>query len=165
MWERRERANAQHIYETVTWWWRRSAWLAGGGNKVATQNTCRVQQADADEHSRPHTTAYSWHLKKRKKKKKKKKKTKKEKKIHVIYSPSAYLLAMIPLRVLLLQYLHVRANAFSLYSAVGRGVYLCHARMRRSTIEVHPEFSEAPHLRSFILHPKTDFGKNQITSR
>ena len=28
---------------------------------------------------------------------------------------------------------------------------------RRSTIEVHPIFSEAPHLRSSIPRPKTDF--------
>ena len=32
-------------------------------------------------------------------------------------------------------------------------------------IEVHPKFSEAPHLRSSIPHPKTDFSKNQIASR
>ena len=37
--------------------------------------------------------------------------------------------------------------------------------MRRSTIEVHPTFSEAPHLRSSIPHPKTDFSKKQIASR
>ena len=36
---------------------------------------------------------------------------------------------------------------------------------RRSTTEVHPKFSEAPHLRSSIPHPKTDFSKNQIASR
>ena len=35
---------------------------------------------------------------------------------------------------------------------------------RRSTIEVHPNFSEAPHFRSSIPHPKTDFSKNQIAS-
>ena len=28
--------------------------------------------------------------------------------------------------------------------------------------EVHPNFSEAPHLRGSIPHPKTDFSKNQI---
>ena len=32
---------------------------------------------------------------------------------------------------------------------------------RRSTIEVHPPFSEAPHLRSPIPLPKTDFSKKQ----
>ena len=36
---------------------------------------------------------------------------------------------------------------------------------RRSTIEVHPEFSEAPHFRSSIPHPKTDCSKNQNASR
>ena len=36
---------------------------------------------------------------------------------------------------------------------------------RRSTIDVPPNFSEAPHLRSFIPHPKTDFSKNHIASR
>ena len=34
-----------------------------------------------------------------------------------------------------------------------------------STIEVHPNFSEAPHLRSSIPHPKTDLSKNQIAAR
>ena len=33
---------------------------------------------------------------------------------------------------------------------------------RRSTIEVHPKFSEAPHLRSSIPHPKTEFSKNEM---
>ena len=38
--------------------------------------------------------------------------------------------------------------------------------LRRSTIEVHPDFSEAPHLRSSIpLHLNTDFSKNQIAMR
>ena len=32
-------------------------------------------------------------------------------------------------------------------------------------IEVHPEISEAPDLRSSIPHPKTDFSDNQIASR
>ena len=32
--------------------------------------------------------------------------------------------------------------------------------MRRSTIEVHPIFSEAPHLRSSVSHAKTDFSTN-----
>ena len=32
-------------------------------------------------------------------------------------------------------------------------------------IEIPPRFSEAPHLRSSIPHPKTDFSKNQIASR
>ena len=36
---------------------------------------------------------------------------------------------------------------------------------RRCTIEAHPNFSEAPNFRSSILHPKTDFRKNQIASR
>ena len=31
-------------------------------------------------------------------------------------------------------------------------------------LEVHPEFSEAPHSRSPIPHPKPDFSKNQIES-
>ena len=39
------------------------------------------------------------------------------------------------------------------------------AHQRRSTIEAHSEFSEVPHLRSSIPHPKTDFSKNQIASR
>ena len=29
--------------------------------------------------------------------------------------------------------------------------------VRHSTIEVHPEVSEAPHLKSSLPHPKTDF--------
>ena len=36
--------------------------------------------------------------------------------------------------------------------------------LRRSTIEVHPNFSEAPLLKSFITHPKTCFSKIQIGS-
>ena len=36
---------------------------------------------------------------------------------------------------------------------------------RHSTIEVPPDFSEAPHSRSPIPHPKTDLSKNQIASR
>ena len=36
--------------------------------------------------------------------------------------------------------------------------------LRRSTIEVHPTFSEAPRVRSSIPHPRTDFSKNQIAS-
>ena len=36
--------------------------------------------------------------------------------------------------------------------------------LRRSTIEVHSTFSEAPHLRNSIPHPKTDFSKKQIAS-
>ena len=32
-------------------------------------------------------------------------------------------------------------------------------------VEVHTIVSEAPHLRSSIPHPKTDFSKNQIASR
>ena len=39
------------------------------------------------------------------------------------------------------------------------------APQRRSTIEVHPIFSEALHFRSSIPHLKTDFSKNQIASR
>ena len=31
--------------------------------------------------------------------------------------------------------------------------------LRRSTIDVHPNCFEAPHLRSSIPHPKTDFNK------
>ena len=34
--------------------------------------------------------------------------------------------------------------------------------VRRSTIEVQPYFSEAPHLRSSIPRPKIDFSKNQL---
>ena len=37
--------------------------------------------------------------------------------------------------------------------------------LRRSTIEVHPTFSEAPHLTSSIPHPKTEFSKSQNASR
>ena len=40
-----------------------------------------------------------------------------------------------------------------------------YAPRRRSTIEVHAEFSGAPHLRSSIPYPKTYFSKNQISSR
>ena len=36
---------------------------------------------------------------------------------------------------------------------------------RRSRINVHPNFSEAPYLRSSMPHPKPDFGKIQIASR
>ena len=36
---------------------------------------------------------------------------------------------------------------------------------RSTIIEVHPNFSEAPHLRSSIPPPKTDSSKNQIASR
>ena len=36
--------------------------------------------------------------------------------------------------------------------------------LRRSTIEVHPKFSEAPHLRSSVPHPKTDVSTNQNAS-
>ena len=39
------------------------------------------------------------------------------------------------------------------------------AYVRRSTIEIHPSFSEAPHLRSSVPYPITDFSKNQIASR
>ena len=38
-------------------------------------------------------------------------------------------------------------------------------QQERSTIEVHPKVSEAPHSRSSIPHPKTDFRKNRIASR
>ena len=37
--------------------------------------------------------------------------------------------------------------------------------MRQSTIEVHPNLSEAPHLGSSIPHPKPDFSENPIASR
>ena len=37
--------------------------------------------------------------------------------------------------------------------------------MRSSAIEVHPNISEASHLRSSIPQPKTDFRKNQIAPR
>ena len=36
---------------------------------------------------------------------------------------------------------------------------------RRSTIEVHLNFSKAPHLRSSVPLLKTDFSKNQVASR
>ena len=36
---------------------------------------------------------------------------------------------------------------------------------RRSTIEVHPKFSEAPHLRNSIPLPETDFCISQNASR
>ena len=36
---------------------------------------------------------------------------------------------------------------------------------RRPTIEVHPNFSESPPLRSSTPHPNTDLRKNQIASR
>ena len=39
------------------------------------------------------------------------------------------------------------------------------APKRRSTIEVHPSFSEAPHLRSSVPRPKTGSSKNQNASR
>ena len=39
------------------------------------------------------------------------------------------------------------------------------APKRRSTIEVHPSFSEAPHLWSSVPRPKTGFSKNQNASR
>ena len=38
-------------------------------------------------------------------------------------------------------------------------------RKGRSTIEVHPKYSEFTPLRSSIPHPKTDFSKNQNASR
>ena len=38
------------------------------------------------------------------------------------------------------------------------------AEEARSTIEVNPNFSEAPHLRSSTPHPKTDFGKKYNAS-
>ena len=41
---------------------------------------------------------------------------------------------------------------------------LVELQSRRSTIEVHPNFSEAPHLRSSLPHPKTDLTKNRIAS-
>ena len=37
--------------------------------------------------------------------------------------------------------------------------------LRRSTIEVHPNFSEAPHSRSSIPHAKTNLNENQNASR
>ena len=40
-----------------------------------------------------------------------------------------------------------------------------YAPLRRSTVEVHPETSEAPHLRSSIPRPGNDLSKNQIASR
>ena len=39
------------------------------------------------------------------------------------------------------------------------------AAERRSTIESHPDFPEAPHSKSSIPHSKTDFNKNEIASR
>ena len=44
-----------------------------------------------------------------------------------------------------------------------RGTALPSGTERRlSPIEVHPEFSEAPHLRSSIPHTKTDFSKIKL---
>ena len=43
--------------------------------------------------------------------------------------------------------------------------YIQPRKKRRSTIEVHPSFSKAPHFRSAIPHPKTDFRTNQNASR
>ena len=34
--------------------------------------------------------------------------------------------------------------------------------LRRPKIEVHPDFSEAPHIRSSIAHPKTDLAKIKL---
>ena len=39
------------------------------------------------------------------------------------------------------------------------------SQLRRSTIEVHPNFSEAPRLRRSIPQSKSDFSENQIASR
>ena len=39
------------------------------------------------------------------------------------------------------------------------------ARERRSTIEVHSNFSEASHLRSSITHPKTHLSEGRFASR
>lgn len=36
------------------------------------------------------------------------------------------------------------------------------AKVRRSTVEVQQNISDAPHLRSFPPHPRTDFSKNEI---
>lgn len=36
---------------------------------------------------------------------------------------------------------------------------------RSFTIEIHADFSEAPHLSSSIPQPKTDYSENQISSR
>ena len=36
---------------------------------------------------------------------------------------------------------------------------------RRSTIEVHPKFTENPHLRNSTPHPKTDASINEMESR
>ena len=38
-------------------------------------------------------------------------------------------------------------------------------KFTRSSVEVHPEFSEAPDLRSSLPNPKNDLSKNQIASR
>ena len=40
-------------------------------------------------------------------------------------------------------------------------LYLAQSEKRRSTIQVLPIFSKAPHLRSSIPQPETDFSKNQ----
>ena len=59
----------------------------------------------------------------------------------------------------------VRAAQGTDRGACGRGLYLI-LGWRRSTIEVSPRFSEAPHLRSSTPHhPKTDFSKKLIASR
>ena len=54
-----------------------------------------------------------------------------------------------------------RKNRLPLYRAQRRKRYRAQRRKRHSTIEVHPTLSEAPHLRSSIPHPNTDFRKNQ----
>ena len=51
------------------------------------------------------------------------------------------------------------------YASVGENLSRWKLPWRRATIEIHPSSSEAPQLRSFIPHSKTNFSKNQIASR
>ena len=52
----------------------------------------------------------------------------------------------------------------SVYLSIYLSIYLP-VSARRSTLEVRPEFSDAPHLSSSMSHPKTDFSKDRIAFR
>ena len=67
------------------------------------------------------------------------------------------------LLLLLLMLLMLQRETATLFCC--RCCCYCSHNPRHSTIEVHPKFSEAPHLRSSIPHPITDFSKNQKASR
>ena len=69
--------------------------------------------------------------------------------------------------------------AYSLLAAANESILLCgqyppamfgsfvarsDSGVRRSTIEVHPDFTEAPHVGSSIPHPNTDISENRIAS-